>query len=386
MRTKKVLLFTTDFPPSIGGGIGTHAHFMVDSLRMLGWSFVVCSEYYISCTNKSIDEYSRQKDIPIYKLPSSPSVIKLIKKVAFCVKIGLSHKPDIVVGTGRHTTWFAALVSVFISRPLITIGHGTEFSQKTSSFDLFLNRISYSKSNVLIAISEFTKEVIMNSKIKPKYIQVMNNPANETLFRKLGDEEVDNFRRERGIKDKKIILTSGALSKRKGQHIVIESLPHVLEKFPDVLYVAVGLPLKKIELEILSKKLGVSGHVLLPGIVEEDELLLWLNSCEVFAMTSVHDDGDYEGFGIAVIEAALCGKTAIVSDNGGLKEAVRNGETGIVVPEGDALAVANAIITLFENENKMRELERNAYEYACNNSTYGIKAIEYDKVFSSILL
>ena len=79
------------------------------------------------------------------------------------------------------------------------------------------------------------------------------------------------------------------------------------------------------------------------GRVEEGDMVNWLNRCDLFVMTSrTLPDGDCEGFGIAVVEAALCGKPAVVSSQCGLIEAIEDGVTGIGVPEGDVVATANA--------------------------------------------
>lgn len=385
MTKGKILLFTTDYPPAEGGGIGTHAHFMVDSLRKMGWEFNVLSEFYISCSPEEIREYSLKNEYPIQQLPSSPTFISLIKKILFCWKIARIYKPDLIIGTGRHTTWFAALISFLTRRPLITIGHGTEFTQVTSKNDLRNNRLAYNRSTVLIAISEHTKQVIQSIGLKPKKIEVIHNPANETIFKQLDIEQVQKFKNLKGLKNKRLLLTSGALTERKGQKVVIECLPKVLERHPDLVYVAVGLPNKKREFLELAKQLGVEDNVLFPGVVEINELILWLNACDLFIMTSIDDKGDYEGFGIATIEAALCGKTSIVSDNGGLPEAVVNDVTGIVVQEKNILETSKAISFLLSNPVKLSELSQNALERACAKYTYKMKAEEYNKVLSNLI-
>ncbi len=385
MNKGKILLFTTDFPPAQGGGIGTHAHFMVDSLRELGWEFSVLSEYYIPCSTEEIREYSNRNGYTINQLPSSPTAMSLLKKIFFCWKVALKYKPDLIIGTGRHTTWFAALISFLTRRPLVTIGHGTEFTQITSKNDIRNNRLAYNRSTLLIAISHHTEKIIHKVGLNPKKIEVIHNAANETIFKKIDENTVQDFINSKGLQNKKIILTSGALTTRKGQKVVIESLPRVLENHPNLVYVAVGLPNKKEEFIELAQKLNIEENVLFPGIVEIKDLVLWLNACEFFIMTSVNDDGDYEGFGIAVIEAALCGKTSIVSDNGGLPEAVEHGFTGIVVQEKNILETSNAINSLLNNPERLAKLSKNAWDRAFTRYTYQNKADEYNKVLSDII-
>lgn len=385
MSKGKILLFTTDFPPSVGGGIGTHSHFMVENLMKLGWEFVVLSEYYIPSTEEKIERYSKEKGYKIYKLPTSHSIITLVKKLYYCYRIALKYKPDIIIGTGRHTTWFAAIISFFTRAKLVTIGHGTEFTQQTSKNDFRWNRLAYGRSDILIAISQATKDIIRESGISPKRIEIIHNGANEHLFKKLNPTLIQNFKTEHGLTGKKVIFSSGALSDRKGQKIIIQSLPIVLKILPEVVYVAVGLPNKKQEFLDLAIELGVEKTVLFPGIVSNDELVLWLNACDLFTMTSINVNGDYEGFGIAVLEAALCGKTSLVSDNGGLVEAVLNNETGIVVKEGDLNATAESLLDLLMNTEKRKNLAEKASLHTKQSGTYSNVSEKYNILLTNLI-
>jgi phosphatidyl-myo-inositol dimannoside synthase len=385
MSKRKILLFTTDFPPSVGGGIGTHSHFMVESLIKLGWEFVVLCEYYIPSTEEEINNYSKEKGFKIYKLPTSHSSITLIKKLFFCYKIAFKYKPDIIIGTGRHTTWFAAIISFFTRTKLVTIGHGTEFTQKTSKNDFRWNRLAYGRSNLLIAISQATKDIVKESGISPKRLEIVHNGANEYLFQKIDPILVQNFKIAHGLTDKKVVFSSGALSERKGQKIIIKSLPMVLKVLPEVVYVAVGLPNKKQEFLELATELGVEKNVLFPGIVSNEELVLWLNACDLFTMTSINVNGDYEGFGIAVLEAALCGKTSLVSDNGGLVEAVLNNETGIVVKEGDINATAESLLDLLTNTEKRKNLAEKASLHTQQTGIYSVVSNKYDTLLTNLI-
>ena len=179
----KAILFTTDFAPSKGGGICTHSNFMVETLTKLGWEFTVLCEYYIHSTDEEINNYASQKGLKIYRLPSSLSQYQLLKKILFCIRICNKNKPDVIIGTGRHPTWFASFTSMILRIPLVTIGHGTEFTQSTSKYDFKINKWAYGRSNFIISISEYTKEIILKSGIKNKNIKVIPNPANEQIFK-----------------------------------------------------------------------------------------------------------------------------------------------------------------------------------------------------------
>lgn len=381
----KAVLFTTDFPPSNGGGILTHSHFLVDSLSQLGWQFCVLSEYYIDSTDENISDYSKKQGYSIYRMPKAPNKLSFIKKIWFCYKIVKKFDPDIIIGSGRHPVWIAAIISKMTRTKLVTIGHGTEFTQVTSKNDLKWNRLAFGKSDLLIAISEHTKSIIKKCSIVPKKMVVITNAANESIFKKLPEEEIATFKKKHNLVGKRVILATGALSERKGQNVLIRALPKILEKIPNAIFVAIGIPHKKDKMISLAEQLDVIGSVQFPGVVSEQDLVLWLNSCDLFSMTSVNDKGDYEGFGIAVLEAALCGKTAVVSNNGGLPEAVSHGVTGLVVPENDPEATANAIIDLLSDETKLNRLSQYAFENVSESATYPKKANQYNLEFLKLL-
>ena len=78
----------------------------------------------------------------------------------------------------------------------------------------------------------------------------------------------------------------------------------------------------------------------------------------------------WEGFGVAVVEAALCGKPAVVSKNSGLVEAIIDGVTGIGVPEDDPRATATAILSLLTNQTLCREMGATARLQALAGRTW----------------
>jgi glycosyltransferase involved in cell wall biosynthesis len=154
---------------------------------------------------------------------------------------------------------------------------------------------------------------------------------------------------------------------------------------PDVQYVAVGLPTLRDEFERLAEELGVADHVSFVGCVARDRLLEYLNCCDLFVMTSRHASNQFEGFGISVVEAALCGKPAVVSANSGLLEAIVDGKTGLAVPEGDETATANAILRLLAGDGERLRMGEAALARALAHQTWQHRARQYDRVFRDFI-
>lgn len=91
------------------------------------------------------------------------------------------------------------------------------------------------------------------------------------------------------------------------------------------------------ELEALTDSLALSGKVRFLGYVNEHDKRALLRRAWAVALTSPK-----EGWGITNVEAAACGTPAVASDSPGLRESVRDGDTGVLVPHGDVGALAAA--------------------------------------------
>jgi phosphatidylinositol alpha-1,6-mannosyltransferase len=95
--------------------------------------------------------------------------------------------------------------------------------------------------------------------------------------------------------------------------------------------------------------------------------------------------GDFEGYGIAVLEAALCGKPAVVAANSGLLEAIVEGETGLSVPENDPARTADAIVSLLSNREHRMKMGNSARKQTLEERTWKHRTLEYDSFLRSIL-
>jgi glycosyltransferase involved in cell wall biosynthesis len=94
----------------------------------------------------------------------------------------------------------------------------------------------------------------------------------------------------------------------------------------------------------LARRLGLDDVVEFKGFLAWDELVRLLHSCHVFLNPSPK-----EGWGLTVIEANCCGLPVVASDRPGLRDSVRDGETGALVPYGDAAAFAREALVLLRD-------------------------------------
>ena len=165
------------------------------------------------------------------------------------------------------------------------------------------------------------------------------------------------LRRRWGVGDAPIMLTVARLVPHKGQDIGIKALAMLTRDFPELRYIMVGEGHDEQRLRELARGLGVSDKVGFVGVMRDDELPeAYATSTIYLGASRVDRDINVEGFGISFLEAGASGVPSVAGDSGGVRSAVRDGETGIVVPPTDVDAIADAIRSLLLNEDRRKQM------------------------------
>src|SRR5467141_496011 len=156
------------------------------------------------------------------------------------------------------------------------------------------------------------------------------------------------------------VVTAARLEQIKGIDTVIQALPAILEREPDVGYVIAGRGPDRERLEKLAHKLGVADRVRFLGLVGDQDLPAVYNLGSVYlGMSRRVGRMDVEGFGISLVEASACGLPVVAGNSGGIPDAVRDGETGILVPPEDPAALADAVCRVLADRGFATQLGQN---------------------------
>jgi len=143
------------------------------------------------------------------------------------------------------------------------------------------------------------------------------------------------------------LLTVARLEPHKGVDTVIRALPAIVGRAADVRYAVAGSGPERERLEKLAHKTGVAERVRFLGEVGERDLPALYNLATVYVGASRRAERiGVEGFGISLVEASACGLPVVAGNSGGIPDAVRDGETGFLVPAEDPTAFAGAICRL----------------------------------------
>jgi phosphatidylinositol alpha-1,6-mannosyltransferase len=162
------------------------------------------------------------------------------------------------------------------------------------------------------------------------------------------------------------VVTVARLDQRyKGMDVLLRAMPLVHAKVPQAKLRVVGDGPRRGAYERLADAVGASAYVSFLGQLPDQQRNAVLANAAVFAMPSrLPPDGGGEGFGIVYLEAAARNVPSVAGDVAGARDAVVDGESGLLVDPTDHVAVADALAELLSDPSRRRALGRAAAERA----------------------
>jgi len=224
------------------------------------------------------------------------------------------------------------------------------------------------KNVPMITGSESTKRELVEMGMPAENITIFNYGINLEPYKYIAVEK----------SEKPLLCYLGRIKKYKHVEKIIEALPIVMKTIPDITLEIGGTGDNVPELEKLVKKLNLTGKVKFLGFVTEKIKLETLKRATLFVTMP-----EKEGWGITVIEANAAGTPVIGSDVPGLRDSIQHKKTGILVPLNDIHFLAAIIVALLNDKEKLKELSKNAINWA-NNFSWDVSAklfIEYCEKF-----
>ena len=262
---------------------------------------------------------------------------------------------------GYPARWLSARHAV----PYGVIVHGTELlllqaKMHRSRFKRWTARQLLGGAAVVVANSRWTAALartVLDALGRPtlaRDVRVVPLGTTPSHFRPGIDPR--SVRAKYGLDGGPWLLTVSRLDTHKGIDTAIRALPAVRAAFPTVRYAVAGVGSHRPEFERLVATLGLGDAVRFLGFVADDELPALYNAADLYVGPSRRYDLLAEGFGIALVEASACGLAVVAGDSGGVPDAVRDGETGLLVDPDDPAAVTAGITRLLGDPALRRRL------------------------------
>jgi len=153
------------------------------------------------------------------------------------------------------------------------------------------------------------------------------------------------------------LVTVARLEDYKGIDTALKTLARLRSNGTEVNYLVVGAGKRGAAYKKLAEELKVADQVRFVGNVPDTELPALYNAASAYVgLTRKTVGGRVEGFGIALAEASACGLPVIAGRSGGVAEAVKEGETGLIVDPEDTEEIATAITRLLDDQLLARRL------------------------------
>lgn len=209
--------------------------------------------------------------------------------------------------------------------------------------------------DLIVPVSDEIKRSLIRRRHIPEHkIRVIHYGVDLQKFRSNGQAAVSAKRAEVGAAADAILVGVVArLEPPKGHRYLLEALPEVVKKYPQVHVILVGDGALRGELETLAQQLAISAHVTFLGARHDVNDLL--NAIDLFVLPSIS-----EGLPNVLLEAMACQKPVIASDVGGIPEVVRHGENGYLVPPGAAVALRETLLRSLAEREQWQAFARRA--------------------------
>ncbi|MFC1514702.1 glycosyltransferase family 4 protein [Candidatus Omnitrophota bacterium] len=354
----RILLFTEQFPPLIGGA----AHYLYNLLKRFRPKDIVV---YTARREGSLgfDRSQKMKIIRgwIWGRPFWPprieSILGPFYLLVSLVRTVVREKISVIYcGTVYPFAAYGLFFKVFFGIDYVVFTFAEEITiLKKNKFKKIVISFLFRHAQSVVSISDFAKRELMELKVPEERINVIPAGVDPVQF---SPQDVSGLKKELGLQGKKVILTLARLGERKNQETVIRALPKVLSRVSDAVYVIVGSGPTEERLKTLVKRLDLDEQVIFISGVDHCLTPQYYNLCEVYILPcrQIESTGDLEGFPLVFLEANSCAKPVIGGRAGGSQEAIVNGKTGFLLDDSlDHDEVAETILRLlFDQDLSLR--------------------------------
>ena len=357
---KKTLIISLEYPPQIGG-IATYVHDLAKALDPAS-TILLAPPMKDSQAWDEAQPYNiirHEFYYPKFIWPRWWKLLRLVKRIVREQGIELLMVHHILpVGT------VAMQIFKSLGVPYIVFSHGTDMVMASSvPRKKKLANLVGQKSLQVIANSENLKMRLLEKfPLLASKTSVLYPCPDEDFFLAPPADEIDTLKHIYALEGKQVILTVSRFTEGKGFPHLLRVMPEILERVPHLVWVIVGDGEDAKRNEILHEiqALNLQNIVRFVGVVPHAELKKFYYLADLFVLLTHPDGGMEEGLGLVFLEAAAAGRPVVAGRSGGVEEAVRSGQTGMVVdvlkqPE----SIVEAIVSLIKDPGSARVLGQN---------------------------
>ena len=334
-----ILIISADFPPW-DGGIAQVGYEYARAFRRIGHAVTVLAPHY-----GNDDGWDRDQPFEVLRYYSHKSFIGHYWLLRIKLAVLLRRRSFNWILCMRWNFDGLALPCNIPNHPVVFQWfHGNELFDRHLENPAWKAKLAglMDRTHANISVSSYTENLMAH--------HYPDCPRRHTIHlgidsrRFTPPDSVEKAKAALGLQGRRVILSLARLVQRKGQELVIKSLPH-LKDLKDIVYLIAGKGSYENTLKEIVTSMGLQNHVRFEGFVPETRKVQYFQACDIFAMPSKSEEslGDVEGFGLTFLEANACGKPVIGGDQGGCREAIADGVSGLLVDPDSEQEMAAAL-------------------------------------------
>ncbi|MFC1674788.1 lipopolysaccharide heptosyltransferase II [Candidatus Omnitrophota bacterium] len=282
-----------------------------------------------------------------YQLPvHRKSIASMIKTVPRLAEVIRKEKIDIVHARSRVPAWIAYFACRRSGAVLITTCHGYY------SRHLFSRVMGWGK-RVIVLSNVIGRHMIDDFGVSRERIRLVSRSVDLSRFRFISPDKKDSKEFNVGI--------VGRITPIKGHQYFIKAMAMVLRSVPRLKVWIVGDAPRskesyKEQVQVLVRRLGLGHYTEFLG--NQRDIPAIMAHLDLLVLATV----THEAFGRVIVEAQACGVPVVATRVGGVVDIIEDGKNGILVPPGDAAAIAEAAMKIFKDKARAKRLANNAHK------------------------
>lgn len=327
-------------------------------------------------TEFQITKWAREKGLTIHEVLEHKKLdfgnLRQIHRLIRRYAIDIYHARD------YKTCFIGYLLSKINPRMrLVFTAHGWVVDSTRQKLYTWLNLYSLKKYHKMIAVSEATKQLMLDSGIDEKKIVVVHNAIDVDTWKR--ENITSTIREELPISSpSKIVGVIGRLRWEKDLTTTLKVAEKVIQERPDTYFFLIGDGPDREELEQQVQQMGLSEKILFLGF-REDVMNIYA-ALDVFASTSLT-----EGTPNTVLEALAMKVPIVHTDVGGVHEMIQDGYDGILCQVGDIDEISQAILSILNNEEKARSLREQGRQTVCTKFSFANRLKTVEAIYEEVV-
>jgi len=354
MKKQRILLITRNLPPLVGGMERLNWH-MADEL----------SKYAeVKVVGPTGAAAIKPKNVQVLESPLKP--LGLFMLIALCKAFwtAVCFKPNVIIAGSGLTAPLVWLISKLTSAKSVVYLHGFDITAAHWMYQKIWVPF-FKRMDCVIVNSTPTKALALNAGVLEKNISIVH-PGVTLPVTAQSSNAIQSFKKKYNLEHKKILLSVGRLTTRKGlKEFVENSLVYIVQQEPNVILVVVGESPKnslgaglQTREEILeaARNNHIEKHILFLGVITDNEQLATIyEAADVHVFPVRHIPDDPEGFGMVAIEAAAHGLPTVAFATGGIVDAVRQNESGWLAEKNNYEALTKQVIEVLQQPKNIEQ-------------------------------